>query len=154
MKVVWTILLLLAGVGCASKKTDPGVPEGADLLTEVVCQARAASDQFTSLEVPENGALFVFNATRQKMLYTSDVKTGDVIKLSWGGVNLVGRLPTRSTFKPAYERNVARYESGSTYRVYYKPGEIAAAAKTEEGSPLTQPFDTQERIVNPLDKPR
>ncbi|QOV89332.1 hypothetical protein [Humisphaera borealis] len=152
MKQVWTILLLIVSAGCAGKKTDPGVPIGADLLTEIVTPARPAADQFTSLELPEDGALFVFNATRQKMVYTAAVKTGDVVKLSWGGVNLVGRLPSKSNYKPAYERQVARYEAGHTYRVYYKPGEPVVIA--EESSALTRPFDAQERIVNPLDKPK
>ncbi len=139
--------------GCSSAPKDPGVPEGADLLTEIVSPSGERSDRFTSLQVPEDGALYVVNATRKQLVLSNPVKAGDVIKLSWGGVNLVGRLPSKSTYKPAYERQVARYDVGHMYRVYYKPGETVNA-KTDEGSPLTRPFDTQDRTVNPIEQKR
>lgn len=145
--------LVLLLTGCSSNPKDPGVPEGADLLTEIVSPAGERSDRFTSLEVPQDGGLYVVNATRQQLVLTTPVKTGDIIKLSWGGVNLVGRLPSKASYKPAYDRQVARYEVGHMYRVYYKPGETVAA-KVEEGSPLTRPFDTQDRTVNPIEQRR
>lgn len=150
MRLAFVILLLLI-TGCSGGPKDPGVPEGADLLTEIVSPAGQRSDSFTSLEVPQDGAIYVFDATRKSVLHSGQVKAGDVVKLSWGGVNLTSRLPSKSTFKPAYERQVAAYTVGHQYRVYYKPGE-KVEAREDEGSPLTRPFDIRDRTVNPLNQ--
>lgn len=155
MRLLSCIVLLLVAAGCASGPKDPGVPEGADMLTELVSPAGEKSDRFTSLEVPEAGALYVFDATANQMLYSGALEAGDIVKLSWGGVIVAGRMPTKSSYKPAYERQVARYATGRMYRVYYKPGEAPKAPTTNEGSPLTRPFQVRERTVNPLDpKPK
>jgi len=149
---LWLLpVLAWLATGCASGPKDPGIPEGAELLTELVSPPGERSGSVTPVEVGEDGALFVFDATANQLLYTGPLKAGDVVKLSWGGIILSGQLPTKTSYKPAYERQVARYEVGRRYRVYYKPGATAAAAATDEGSPLTKPFETQERTVNPLE---
>ena len=151
----WTFVILLLSTligGCASRPRDPGVPKGADLLTEVVSPAGQRSEGATPLQVPEDGTLYVFDVTGNRMLFSGALEAGDVIKLSWGGVTQVGTLPSRSTYKPAYERQVARYEVGRTYRVYYKPGETPNTPDPLEGSPLTQPFEIRDRTVNPVEE--
>lgn len=149
-------LILLCGlmsvVGCASQPLDPGVPDKADLLTDLVSPLGQRSEGATSLEVPQDGAIYVVDVTQKQLLQTSAVKTGDVLKLSWGGVNVIGRLPSKSNFRPLHERQVVRYVAGHQYRVYYKPGEDAPPATADEGSPLTRPYEVRERTLNPLEQ--
>ena len=144
---------LLAAQGCASSAgpQDPGVPKGAVLLTDLVSPAGGSrSGGADPYELPAGGALYVVDATEQQVLYSGAVKAGDVLKLSWGGVGVVGPLPSKSGFSPRYERQVARYDLGRRYRVYYHPNAAPENPTSDEGSPLTRPYEARERTVDPL----
>ena len=150
---VFAIFGLLAASGCASPKgpQDPGVPAGAVLLTDLVSPAGGSrSGDADPYELPSDGALYVVDATDPHVAYSGAVKAGDVLKLSWVGVAVDSRLPSKSGFRPRYERQVTRYDIGRRYRVYYHPNAAPENPTSDEGSPLTRPYETRERTVDPI----
>lgn len=152
--VIISTFVLLVASGCGGSKApqDPGVPAGAALVTDLVRPAGgggAAPGGADPYELPADGAVYVVDATAGRVLFNGSVTAGDVLKLSWGGVTIDTRLPSKSGSRPRYERQVARYEPGRRYRVYYHPGAAPANPTSDEGSPLTRPFETRERTVDP-----
>jgi hypothetical protein len=153
---LWSYLflsLLLFVPACTSGQVDPGVPRGASLVTEMTGPAGSRSDRYTPLEADAAGAIYVFDAARKTLAYSGAVEAGQQIRLYPGGVAVVSQLGRART---PYEHWVTRFEPGTTYRIYYHPGAMPVNPTSDQGSPLTRPFEERTREVRPpgLPEPR
>jgi len=142
-------VLLLFVPACSSGPTDPGIPRGANLVTELTGPAGSRSDRYTSLAA-EAGALYVYDAARKTLAYSGAVEAGQQIRLYQGGVAVVSAIGRART---PYEHWVTRFEPGATYRIYYQPGATPVNPTSEQGSPLTRPFEERVREVKPPELP-
>lgn len=150
---------LFAALGCTTPKVprDAGVPTAATLLTDLVsAPLESRTGAADSYELPADGALYVVDATGARVVYSGAVKAGEVLKLTWGEVGVSSRKPALagSRTQTRIERHVARYDAGRRYRVYYHPNAAPEGPTTsDEGSPLTRPFEVRERTLDPTRRP-
>jgi hypothetical protein len=142
-------VLLIAG--CSSGAVDPGVPKTANLVAEMTGPAGSRGDRYTPLEADTDGALYVYDVTRQRLAYSGAVEKSNAIRLYPGGVAVVSTLSGRS--RTAYEHWVQRFDVDVTYRIYYEPGGKPTNPTPEmEGSPMTQPYIEKMLERRPNDK--
>jgi hypothetical protein len=147
--VLLTTLLAASVVlpGCGAEALPGGVPAGSVKVAELVAPTGARSNTPAKLQAEQGGALYVYDASHGEMTYSGTVAAGDVIHLYESGVAVAGRLPSRTNARTMYERRVASFNPGNTYQVYFQAGGVAKNPTSDEGSPLTRPFEERSRRV-------
>lgn len=143
------LALTLILAGCASGSKDPGVPKEAGLVAEVVGPSGSRSNNPAKLEAEAGGGLYVLDAGSRQLVYSGAVEPGQIILIYQSGIAISGKLPSRLTSNARYERRVAYFNVGSTYRVYFEPGVKPKGPTPEAGSLATQPYIERERRVEP-----
>ena len=149
MRFTLILVLMLLFPGCASGPGDPGVPREAALVAEVVGPSGSRSNNPAKLEAEAGGGLYVVDAGSRQLIYSGAVEPGQIILIYQSGIAISGKLPSRLTSNTRYERRVAYFNVGSTYRVYFEPGGKPREPTPEAGSLTTQPYIERERRIEP-----
>jgi hypothetical protein len=147
--VVWIALIaVLIASGCAAKSPAPGVPAGAALLLPDYSPPLGQRDGAPAVFAAETeGALYVFDATTNQVIYSGNVAAGQPVKIYPGAVTLTGRPTGRRTVE---ERTAARLDAGRVYRVYFHASAQAVNPTPDpRGALATMPVEERQRVVDP-----